>query len=703
VTAVASHPVLWASPAPLWGRFATGDVPGATSAQGVAAFRTEDQARPAILRFDTDEFMDRLLALLAADPRRLGETLARPETWRDQAGGTPDLVARVPLARIARALARVRTAEAAAPAVAATVREATARENGIERIVPLKLYHPAHQRHYLVAANLVCGIPGFPDRAVAGGGREQVGFVLRRLLSPDEANPAKEPVEFAFVKDAEATRWQRVTEGQTTAPGEELLPLFPLAFRDDAGHPRRILTGSIPVGRREEYMSTRANRALPSANGSGIGGGAPETAMSARKEQLKMEVAEPWKNLVRSAHAAAPRINDVDAGTVDNIVQKQLDAARAANAQLQGQSWLLLLDLADYLQHHLAPVWAAIVAPAKRAGLGEAEQRLFDWLDGTGPAAGVQWPAPGPALAPAASLRDALARIRSSEAVRRSLEGAVRSFPDAPGPGLAWPDFAFLLAGIRQKTDGTYEPAGPYEKLGGAADPSPAPGDFEPPLPAGSVLAKVEGEAARLDRLVQLVIAAIDAKAPPKTAPPLPFAARLRDALASTNGDPGWFVLRCAYVRCDCGPLQPTVLSVPSQRFQLASFFDPDAPARPIRITLPLDTTPAGMRKFNKNTAFMISDVLCGQVQRAKGLGFIDLVLAVLPWPLHKDLNVGGMGPCERSGINIGMICSLSIPIITICALILLIIIVTLLDLIFHWIPWFIMCFPVPGLKGKRP
>jgi hypothetical protein len=49
------------------------------------------------------------------------------------------------------------------------------------------------------------------------------------------------------------------------------------------------------------------------------------------------------------------------------------------------------------------------------------------------------------------------------------------------------------------------------------------------------------------------------------------------------------------------------------------------------------------------------------------------------------------------------MICSLSIPIITICALILLIIIVTLLDLIFHWIPWFIMCFPVPGLKGKRP
>jgi hypothetical protein len=28
-------------------------------------------------------------------------------------------------------------------------------------------------------------------------------------------------------------------------------------------------------------------------------------------------------------------------------------------------------------------------------------------------------------------------------------------------------------------------------------------------------------------------------------------------------------------------------------------------------------------------------------------------------------------------------------------------IIVALLDFIFRWLPWFVMCFPVPGLKGK--
>jgi hypothetical protein len=48
------------------------------------------------------------------------------------------------------------------------------------------------------------------------------------------------------------------------------------------------------------------------------------------------------------------------------------------------------------------------------------------------------------------------------------------------------------------------------------------------------------------------------------------------------------------------------------------------------------------------------------------------------------------------------MICSLSIPIITICALILLIIIVSLLDIVFRWLPYLILCFPIPGLKGKK-
>ena len=29
-------------------------------------------------------------------------------------------------------------------------------------------------------------------------------------------------------------------------------------------------------------------------------------------------------------------------------------------------------------------------------------------------------------------------------------------------------------------------------------------------------------------------------------------------------------------------------------------------------------------------------------------------------------------------------------------------IIVNLLDIIFRWLPYFLICFPVPGLKGKK-
>ena len=51
--------------------------------------------------------------------------------------------------------------------------------------------------------------------------------------------------------------------------------------------------------------------------------------------------------------------------------------------------------------------------------------------------------------------------------------------------------------------------------------------------------------------------------------------------------------------------------------------------------------------------------------------------------------------------LDLGLICSFSIPIITICALIVLMIFVILLNIVFWWLPFFRICFPVP-LKGER-
>jgi hypothetical protein len=197
------------------------------------------------------------------------------------------------------------------------------------------------------------------------------------------------------------------------------------------------------------------------------------------------------------------------------------------------------------------------------------------------------------------------------------------------------------------------------------------------------------------------------------------FAGLIRDALPEQEAPPesslplvaqrpidmreAWFQVRCVYERPECGPLDPPVVSAPTEPFQMANFFDSDAPARPIRIALPIDTSPAGLRKFDKNAAFVMSDMHCGQVNRMKGITLADLVLSVLPWPFHKDLSVPDSGPCAGGGLQFGMICSLSIPIITICAMLMLFIIVFLLDFIFRWVPFFLICFPIPNFSsGKK-
>jgi hypothetical protein len=406
---------------------------------------------------------------------------------------------------------------------------------------------------------------------------------------------------------------------------------------------------------------------------------------------------------VRTAVLALPRLNQTGSDAPSGPARDA--AAGRVNDQLQAGAWLTLLDLADWLAVHLPVLWALLRGQGTRAGLpNDAQRVLFDWLrDQALPVSGSTFPfsqSPGPG---AAHLADALNRIGAA-GVREGLERATSVFPDSndgrsdAGAPLAWPGFTALLAGVRRKADGFFEAAGPFAAL---TAPSPA----EDPVPQGAAAALREAEAAaaRLDRLVQMVVAALGDSPASADTPPLPYAVTLRDALATTAGDEGWFCIRFVHLRCDCGPLHEPLLSEASERFQLASFFDPDAPARPIRIALPLDTTAAGLRKHPKNAVLMVSDVLCGQIQRAKGLGLVDLVLSVLPWPLHKPLDLGGTAKCKNgASLDIGMICSLSIPIVTLCALILLMIIVSLLDFIFRWLPWFVMCLPVPGLKGKK-
>lgn len=693
-----NHPVAWAAPQPYWRA-------GGQTGAPMADVRSL-QAQPQILRFANDEFMEELLATLELQPATLPNFTAQPESWREpHAGPLPapqNWVQREP----ARLLPLLRRAKARAPAppVALPVMLPTR---------PLKLYQPAHQRHYLVAGSLVCQAPGLPDKAIDPA-RQRVAFVMRRLfpkLAVDPRAPLPQPIdlndweEHAWVLVGKGGEWRPVDDaGQESAvaapiKGEERLAMFPSKYVEAGGQPRRLLVGSVPVGRREDYQAGRKQ-----ANAEAPGPNAP-AELPARIVQLHVDVLGPWKALVNMARtlqgqrppaifspAGDQEVDDPVAATRANLDVPRLYQLRS---ELQMASWYLLAALRSYLELHVPDYTDWLNANAGGAPpAGTPMRALHDRLarvatDVAMRTAGADelslvHPATGyAASAVAVDLPDALRRIHNDTLLAVALTGdaAGAQLPfSIPNAGVAghkqgWPNFLFLFA------DPWFDIPRPYT----AAEAPPAGvDDFE-----------AEKQQAQIDKL-QDAIAAIAPRA--GVAMPEPTLASMQPA----DMREAWYVMRLVYERPDCAPFEGTVTSRATTPFQLAGFFDPDAPARPIRIGLPVDISPAGLRKFDKNAVFMMSDMLCGHVDRFKGIGFADLVLSVLPWPFHKSLSVPDKGPCKSGDLSLGVMCSMSIPIITLCALILLMIIVSLLDFIFRWLPMFVVCFPLPGFKGKK-
>jgi hypothetical protein len=632
---------------------------------------------PAILRFATDSFMEEFTRVLETDPSKLAGLEAQFETWRGPGSSTPAVAEpSASTSRLEQKLARMRgTAERRMSlfgmSSGTALQDAPILAPGSPRPRLLKLDQPAHQRFYLVAAALVCRLPGLPDRTINTGRQESASFVLRRIRRRTVGSVTVRD-EYGFVTNPSGGgSWVKVASPDATlAPGEDKRPLFAMNFQDDAEKKRRVLAGLIPVGRREQYVGASESAAPTTpppdkASATLTDPGAPPPPLDPRIALLSSDVIEPWKALVVRAERTATEI-----AHPENSGEDLTGMHEASRENIAVGSWYVLLDFATFLEQHVNVVWTALVnntTPSQTAPQNVVLAIRGATLSASVPAFGMNKPA---------NLRDALVAVT---AFRTKLEQATGGF-SVKAPSSDWPNFFFPLADAQ---------------FGG-----PQPSVTLAALPAGAPTLKTYQTVLRkISALRDLIAAALPAQ-PTAPVPELPLAAQAVMAPDET----AVFVIRCVFERPECGPLDPPLVSEPSRPFELAAFFDPEAPARPIRISLPVDTSPAGLRRAPKNTAFMVSDMLCGQINRAKGLGFIDLVLSVLPFPLNKALDSGGPTPCKTdTGLSLGMICSLSIPIITICALIILIIMVSLLDIIFRWMPYFFFCFPLPKFNAKAP
>jgi len=596
---------------------------------------------PTILRFAKDSFMDDFNTLLNTDPHRLSEYIAMPEKWNSPPN---EPAAPVPQNGMVLVLQRARQA---------AVRKLQSRGTRVIGHLPsapagnvLKLYQPAHGRYYLVATSLVCRMLGLPDRRIDAGAQERATFVLRLLQPHANADPKNpDPLncdESALVNGA----WQQVANPDMFVQGEEQHPLFPTVYQEDDKRRRRVLAGMVPVGDRERLLQAvrpipGGQTAPPASALPPLAEGPPATSANGTLQMLlKSQVIGPLHIMQQIADEAYKATKD-DRGGHTPAGDEITHIIDAANLRLQTISWYVLLDLAKYLESNVQGVSDVVLGKASPSTLSGAGQTLWNTLTNT--------------RYLSTRLADALKQAYEASPLLENVKTPYSlNSPD-------WPSLRFQF--YTAAASGT-------QGLAPALDR----GTFE----------------------TQLVQALQSSSANP----PLPPRSTAQ-AYSNPEGTV-WFTIRCVLERPNCGDLTPPLVSEPTAAFQLAAFFDPDAPARPIRIGLPVDTTPAGLRKFDKNTAFVMSDTLCGQVAKMSGMTFADLIMSVLPFPLHKDLSTGDMTPCGSGGTPFGMVCSFSIPIITIVALILLLIFVKLLDIIFFWMPFFQICLPLPNFSAKE-
>jgi hypothetical protein len=118
-----------------------------------------------------------------------------------------------------------------------------------------------------------------------------------------------------------------------------------------------------------------------------------------------------------------------------------------------------------------------------------------------------------------------------------------------------------------------------------------------------------------------------------------------------------------------------TIWSAPSEPFEIVPWFE-GAKVPPVQIELP-ELNRESLRKMTPNVSFKVPPSL----QK-----FMDKMTL-------DDLVSGGP---KKSDGAFGMICSFSIPIITICAFIVLQIFLSLLNIIFWWLPYVRICLPFP-------
>ncbi|WP_138469272.1 hypothetical protein [Poseidonocella sp. HB161398] len=143
------------------------------------------------------------------------------------------------------------------------------------------------------------------------------------------------------------------------------------------------------------------------------------------------------------------------------------------------------------------------------------------------------------------------------------------------------------------------------------------------------------------------------------------------------------YSLRCFLRLDDCPGCPPRMLWSPLSRSYTIRPWYESGGAPPAQIELP-SLTPEALKNIKPDVAIKVPP----EIQK-----FMDKLNM-------QDLLDGKRN--ENTSISFGMICGFSIPIITICAFIVLSIFLSLLNLLFFWLPFIKICIPYPIISTSE-
>jgi len=498
-----------------------------------------------------------------------------------------------------------------------------------------KLFQPLHQRYYLVTASLVCRKLGLPDRTVDRKNGEKVSFVLRRLVA--QTTPPGQPQQY--------TEMAWVNEGDKK--GWQLL-------EDEQHNP-------VLIRKDEERLPLHAVKYCPfvDASASSTGSNLPSKSCDPRTVYHGYIPVDKREKYLASYSIAAIQSNIASSGVdprLDQVTMQVIDQWRSlyidpitGEALSPGQS--LLFESIPNLSPEEQQRRLTLRQQMSLYLIEDLAEFLQAYLSGVLNAIVNSSSTVSPT-----SYQNLLDLLNTTminiKMGAKSLAQAIRELHDP----------ATLAQAESDPPTITYDVA--YANHGGiSVNPTDPPKStflvLQSPTQSEGLLHQRFREALAdsttqftiADDLVQLV----------KKEP--------------VQGD--IFIVRLVYERGICDP----IISSPSAFFTFAKIFDTDAPARKIRIEMP-GIGLKDLRKHKRGVAFQLPPDLNNLLNR-----------------VNPGMLKGGGLADAGAPLGIAMICTFSIPIITICALIVLFIFLILLNIIFWWLPFIRICFPIPESK----